>query len=303
MLKYLRKTPFINRIVRNILAKSHKFFSLAKQRWRVAGIIPINFHGVTFRMYSQCDDGILEPLYYGFQYSEQSDLLVFTSFIDQKSVILDIGANTGIYSILSAKLFDNVQVHSFEPNPINLKRLEKNISINALTNIKVVPKAVGSEKKKIAFNIPEKEIISDTSSAIEKFSKSTYKGELTWKSIEVEQISIDSYCQLNELKTVDLIKIDVEGYELHVLEGAKKTLKDHQPIILLETFQGEEGKAKLQYIVQENGYFIYTILSEGIIKLGQKFEEKFGLNYLLLNFETETIFTPLKALKNLRKYG
>lgn len=299
MIRYIRKIPVINKIVRNLIIISSKYIIFLEKKWRLSGIIKLNFDNLIFFMYSKCDDGIIEPLYYNSSYIESNDLKVFTKFIGVKSVIFDVGANTGIYSLISGIVSKDAMIYSFEPNPINLIRLKKNIKLNSIKNITVVPKAVGSKKKKISFTIPEKDIISDTSSAIESFSKSSYKGEIQWKNIEVEQITIDSYCDNNKIQNLHMIKIDVEGYELSVLEGAKNIIKIHRPLILIETFLNKEKLTYLQNFVKDYDYYIYLISSEGIIKIGQKFENNIGLNYLLLSYETDNIFTSINELKTL----
>lgn len=251
-------------------------------------------------MYSKCDDGIMDPLYYNTSYIEVNDLKVFSKFIHKNSVIFDIGANTGIYSLISGIITVEGQVYSFEPNPVNLKRLKKNIELNSSKNITVIPKAVGGDQKKISFTVLKEDVLSDTSSAIESFSKNTYSGTLEWKNIEVEQITLDSFCEDNKIEKVDLIKIDVEGYEVSVLEGAIDTIRKHKPLILLETFLNEEKQNYLESFIKTNGYYIYLILTEGIVKTGQEFKGSSGLNYLLLNNETEKVFTPLTELGKLR---
>ena len=299
MVKYLRLNPVINKFIRNLLLTSDKYLTYLISRWRLSGNIRLQVNGQSFLMYSRCDDGIIDPIFYNRSYIEYKDLIVFTSFIQDENVIFDIGSNTGIYSILSSITSEKSIIYSFEPNLVNLKRLERNISLNRLKNITVVPKAVGSDNTIISFTIPKAKIISDTSSAIENFSKSTYKGKLAWKNIEVEQVSIDEFCNDNNIHHVHMIKIDVEGYELNVLNGAATTIQKCKPILLLESFINEEKKKYLQDFVKKYEYYVYIILREGIIRIENDFNTKYGLNYLLLSYKTDKIFTSIKDIKTL----
>lgn len=250
-------------------------------------------------MMSKCDDGIIDPLFYNFGYVETYDIRVFINLIQKENVIFDIGANTGIYSVLSSIVMDQSVVYSFEPYPVNYIRLNENITLNARKNIQTVQKAVGAEKTSIVFTVPAEDMISDTSSVLESFSKSTYEGRIKWKSIEVEQVTVDDFCIENDINRVDLMKIDVEGYEMDVLRGALKTIQKDRPIILLESFLNEKKRNFLEGLVEHNQYCVYLIIAEGIVKTNQKFERNNGLNYLLMPFETKDIFTPMTEIKNL----
>lgn len=300
MLKLIRRNPLINKAGRNTILMAHDFVSFLEKKWKLSGIVEIELNGCRFRMFSKCDDGILKPLFYNDSYVELSDLRVFTNLIGEKSVILDIGANTGIYSIASAAMSGGSQIYSFEPNPVNYRRLLKNIEINSFTNITTFQQAVGAFKGAIGFTVPEKDMISDTSSALESFSKSTYSGDIEWKNIEAEQIMLDDFCSDLTLDKVDLIKIDVEGYELSVLKGASKLIERFRPTILIESFLNEEKRKYLEDLVVSNNYTIYLIIKEGIIKTGKELEENIGLNYLLMSHETKGVFTKMADLKTIR---
>lgn len=286
---------------RSAIIRAHNIVLWSEGKWRLSGIIPLNFDGHHFKMISKCDDGILNPLFYNNSYIETSDIRVFINLIQKSNVILDIGANTGIYSIISSMVSDDTVVYSFEPNPVNYIRLNRNIVLNKRKNIKTIQKAVGPENSKIVFTVPAADILSDTSSAIESFSKSTYSGTIEWKNIEVDQITVDDFCVRNTIHKVDLMKIDVEGYEIDVLRSAMKTIQKDRPIILLESFLNEEKRIFLEGLVVQNQYYVYLIISEGIVKTNQKFERNTGLNYLLLPFETPDIFTPMTEIITLQR--
>lgn len=248
-------------------------------------------------MYSECDDGILDPLFYGNEYVETSDLEVLTMLVRSGDIIFDIGANTGLYSIVSHIASKEISIYAFEPNPINLKRLAKNIELNSISNISTLPFAVGNSNEEISFTVREDNSLSDTSSAIESFSKSTYRGELKWKNIKVAQVRIDDFVESHKITKIDMMKIDVEGYEIEVLKGAMQSILRWKPVILIESFLNDDKRAFLEEFVRNAGYTIYLILQEGVVRVGEKFESNVGLNYLLMNYETKQVFTKTAEVK------
>ena len=164
----------------------------------------------------------------------------------KNSTALDIGAYIGHMSIGMKNAGAN-KVYSFEPNKDLKKQLQMNLSINKVPG-KLFDIAL-SDKNEILYT--------------KKFNNDNL-GHLIWdnsrepQSEETKAITLDS---LN-FKNVSLIKIDVEGGEKKVLKGAKNTIKNNRPIILIEDFNGFDNNKKLakQYnynnvqIIKEHNY-------------------------------------------------
>jgi len=289
--KDIRKYSLVNLLGRNILKVLPQQFDKLKLRWRTSGIVRINFNNISFKMRNCCDDGIVDQLYFKLKYSEVNDLKQFLRLIKPDSVILDIGSNTGIYSILSGKSEPNSKIFAIEPNPVNFKRLEENIKLNELSNIQVSRYAIGANTQKIELNVPKNNIISDTTSVLEDFSKSTYQGKIEWKKIDVKQVSIDEFCSLHNLEKIDLIKVDVEGYEIEVLKGASTQMKKNRPKILLETFPDEDKRNWLMNFLEKHEYQAFCINSNGLQMDTSSLSKKEGYNYLFLpkEFDLENL--------------
>ncbi len=300
LLKLIRKNKTINRLIRNVLCNMTYFIRYISSRWLLSGIIPLEVNNISFQMFSSCDDGIIEPLFYKKDYVEYNDLRVFLSLICPSDLIMDIGANTGIYTILSAMKCTNGKVYCFEPNPVNLQRLKLNISINKLKNTFISESAVGSQSGTTTLSVHANGSISDTSSVLSSFSKSSYGGKIAWQEITTNQLSIDDFVTSEELPQIHAIKIDVEGYEIEVLKGMTKTIQRYKPILLVESFIDKTKSAYLENFVQNNGYEVYLIMSDGIVRVEKQFNRKTGLNFLLLPFITPDIYTPLANLNSLR---
>lgn len=142
-------------------------------------------------------------------------------------VILDIGANTGQSIIFYQKLFGEVEIHSFEPNPSAFDKLRKHRS--ATTH--VYKRALAESKGFQPFFISK---LSETSTLILPKINSTWNKKKArvlgmdpgsmYELIETEVDTVDEFLLGKNISEVNLMKIDVEGGELGVLKGALKSL-------------------------------------------------------------------------------
>ncbi|NND76953.1 MAG: FkbM family methyltransferase [Flavobacteriales bacterium] len=250
-------------------------------------------------MFSKCDDGIVNLLYYGQDYVEKDDLNVFLSLVKNDFVVFDVGANTGLYSLAVKAKDPSATVYAFEPHPINLERLDRNVQLNDLKGISTVGMAVGALNKVINFTIPSNDQISDTSSAIDEFSKNSYRGEIKWKQIQVKQTTLDDFLIERSIDLVNLIKIDVEGYELSVFDGAKKTIESSKPFILVESFLDKEKRTYFSKFISDFDYEVFFIHNKGIVRGDISRSDFPGLNFLLVPKTGLSHFIPLADLEKI----
>lgn len=136
-------------------------------------------------------------------------------------VVFDVGAHVGYYvALASQQVRPTGQVIAFEPRPLNLRFLKRHIRWNGLTNVQVLEVAVASEPGNASF---------DTRTG-------TGTGRLsTGGDLLVQTVSLDDLRRRGDLPAPDLLKVDVEGGELGVLNGAVETIRDSKPIILVAT--------------------------------------------------------------------
>lgn len=153
---------------------------------------------------------------------------LFEAFITPASTVVDIGAHFGFYSLIAGHtLGAEGRVFSFEPVPENYEILKKNVEANKLKNVILEKKAVSDKAGKAEFNIPW---ASDSAGFYEHPLAETIE------KIDVDVTSLDTYF---EGKKIDLIKMDTEGNEIKVLEGAKKLLSSNDAIVLFIEFNPE----------------------------------------------------------------
>lgn len=298
MLRAVRNISWVNKPVRSVFRKMGRLGIALSARWPVSGIVPLKFDEIPFLMYSEGDDHIANSLYYKRKkFEERGDLRLFLSCAKKSSVIFDVGANTGLYTILSHIISPAASISCFEPSPSNLARLRINLDLNN-TRAEIVNVAVGDKKGSIQFFVPQNNSISDTSSAIHEFSESTYNGKVKWKPINVDQITLDSFVSGKHIKEVDLIKIDVEGYEKAVFNGALQLLEVCRPVIQCEIFLDQDKKEFFDSILKNYGYTAYMIKDDGLVRIDQDMKVNEGhRNYLFSVQKTRNIFCPFNNLE------
>jgi FkbM family methyltransferase len=184
------------------------------------------------------------------------------SHIESQSTIIDIGANVGTISIALSLLYPEADIHAFEPNPIAIRRLRYNQSLNQISNLTIHNKALGNKQEALDFHQYD-----DDSGDI---GLSTFIPPRTpvreENIIPVDVTTLDSYSD-KFIKPVSVIKIDVQGFEAEVLEGADDLIKNNKPVIILEhediNFSDNEGanrsKQRLKSYFIKHRYEVFYI--------------------------------------------
>lgn len=239
---------------------------------------------------------MLEAISLQRDYNETNDLIAFLRLIRNDSVVFDLGANSGWYSVLPGLKYPNSKIYAFEPSPNNFKRLKLNVELNALKNVSIFQLAIGDSEKAIDFFDSPRDQLSYVSSAVLGFGQKFH--DESWVKISVPQTTLDSFCKSEQISRLDIIKIDVEGYEVNVLKGALNVIKQYRPIIQIESFLEGNNRAFLERFVESNNYHIYAVLSEGIVFLNS-FDFRVGLNFLLIPSKLEGRFIPMARINEL----
>jgi FkbM family methyltransferase len=173
-------------------------------------------------------DSLLDWTVYFFGAYEKENLFLLRDLLVNSAdrVFLDVGANVGIFSLFLSKFA--AQVHSFEPWQTVRNALNQKIEINGITNITVHPVALGAGSQRLPFYSPRGSNLGTGSfSRYHATDRNRLLGEL-------EIANGDDYLRSHDISKVDLIKVDVEGWEKHVLLGLRNTLIQFSPIVFLE---------------------------------------------------------------------
>lgn len=270
-------------------------------RIRVTGEVNLAIDDVRFKMFAAWDDGIVDALYFKDRtYYELTELRLFKELAGRVTTILDVGANSGLYSIVSAKANPGARIYAFEPGPANRSRLKKNLALNRSdSQVTVIEQAVGEEKKNVAFAVPRDGSLCDAASVDTAFSRKIYDRHKEFEDIEVLQISLDEFVRSQEIGSVDLIKIDVENRELHVFRGAQALLAEQSPLILAEFFTDKERQAFVTEFIRPLGYSCYAILSTGLLRVSQLIDNPGSKNYLFSRVSSRDDFLPFEDMQEL----
>lgn len=167
--------------------------------------------------------------------------------------IIDIGANFGYHSLLFSKYVKN-KVFSFEPQEQNYNLLSFNINFNNIKNICSYKMACGEENDTIKMPI------------VENYNNSINMGDFTPNIINKHNFTYVKSVKLDyiDFPPIDIIKIDVQGWEKKVLKGSYNLLQHHKPILIIEFEEyqlnklNESCKNLIEYI-RENNYYIFYL--------------------------------------------
>ncbi len=158
---------------------------------------------------------------------ETNEIAFVMGLLKRGDVVLDIGANAGVYTVLAGKLVGpQGHVYAFEPSKRELDVLRHNVEMNHLANVTIVERAVSNRAGTTRLAIARDGGLNSLAN--------THRPEQqieSWQ--EVETISLDQFLKEFSIPKVDFIKIDVEGAERLVFEGAATVLASKHPITIL----------------------------------------------------------------------
>jgi FkbM family methyltransferase len=199
------------------------------------------------------------PLYTAYKaYTDRAERNLLSKVLFPGAVAVDVGANIGIYSqFLSRCVGQNGAVHAFEASPENFERLRA--ATRGLSNVRASQLAVGEHSGKSKLYISDKLNVDHRTYPAESSSR---------RSIPIEMVALDDCFKAG--KRVDLIKIDIQGYEVHALRGAKRILKENSEIKLLLEFwpyalaQAGAGWQELVEMLRDFGMDPMLVTSTGL---------------------------------------
>ena len=156
----------------------------------------------------------------------ENELLILHLFLDENSIVLDIGANNGLYCYYFQEVINCKKIMAFEPIPSLFKKLNR-----WFNDIDFFPFAISNTNSITTLNIPYiNDVKYETRAKINSIKEN---GETKVKKIQIETRTIDSLFLNKDIK-IDFIKIDIEGHELSAIQGASELLKRDNPILMVE---------------------------------------------------------------------
>ncbi len=186
----------------------------------------------------------------GLKQWESVSLKLWMQLSKSAHTILDVGANTGIYSLIAGAVNPSADIYAFEPLNGVYKRLQENLKLNKLS-IKAYDLAASNNNGKASFYIDDPNF-SYGSSLNKNHQSCSNKIQQ-----EVETITLDRFNEEHNI-VPDLIKIDVERHEPEVIEGLQNTLSKSWPTMLIEVLDENIGE-RLKEILKDTPYQYYSI--------------------------------------------
>ncbi len=254
ILRLIWKIPFLERYLVT-LTIDKPFGSLITKlppnhyQYKVETIREVKRDGINYKL--DLSDIVDWYIYFGFQ--ETSRKVLYDS-MEVGQTVIDIGTNVGDVTLHAAKIVGaNGKVYSFEPDPNNYKRLETNLSLNNFSNICINQLGLGDRAGTFS--------IAKVNSGNQGMNRVVKRNSNYQNLQQIQVITLDSYVTENKIDKIDLIKIDVEGFEYNVLKGSKTVIDTFHPTFFIELDndnlleQGSSAKHLIELLV-DSGYDI-----------------------------------------------
>lgn len=284
----------MKKIIRKIyetIPYKREFFFLLKKVWRPQESIYKHLHFKGIITIPVEPKASFKIMHYGFQIEneifwagltagwEKNSIKLWIELSKNANVIFDVGANTGLYALISKSLTPKSKVYAFEPVKRVYDKLVENTFLNKY-DVECFSYAASNQNgKAIIYDTLTEHVYSVT------VNKNLSSDDVQTIKTEIETITLDTVIERYQINTIDLIKIDVETHEPEVLEGFKKYLPVFKPIILIEILTDEIGQ-KVESHVKELGYLYFNIDEKGCIRKVNNITKSDYYNYLLCNEKT-----------------
>lgn len=264
-LKYLRNTQPFNwvatTVIRRILRITGVESAMVTKHLHRCGTVKAKLpNGRTLRLWSKGDDWVSNQIFWnGWNAYETETLSLFFKLASDALVILDVGAHVGVFSLVAAHANSSARVFAFEPVTPTYQRLQSNVALNQLKNVRCFQSALGDKNGTTeVFHQPG---MTFTASLSREFMH----WQPTWSSSVISVITGDKFVDENKIHRVDLMKIDTESTEPQVLAGMLKTIKRDRPNIICEVLP-DLTEQRLEKLLVPLDYSFYLITDSGLVR-------------------------------------
>ena len=217
-------------------------------------------------------------------------------FLRAGMTALDIGAHHGLYTLLASKLVGpSGRVFAFEPSPRERNALRWNVGLNRCKNVAIEDLALGNEEGKSSLYV-----VDGHETGCNSLRPPALPGATSAVAVRVS--SLDEWLGTHKVKTVDFIKLDVEGGELSVLQGAERLLEGRpRPVILAEVQDirtqpwGYRASEIIAYL-SAKGYKWFSLSAEGALSPLDVHADTFDGNFVACPAESVSLLGHKRVL-------
>jgi FkbM family methyltransferase len=221
-------------------------------------------------------------------YTDRAERQLLRKILRDGAVVVDGGANIGIYSeFLSRCVGPKGVVHSFEPDPDNFMRLGR--ATRKLPNVRACAAVVGEHSGETVLYISDDLNVDHRAYVSEGNAR---------RAVQVGMVALDDYFKPGE--RVDLLKLDIQGYELNALQGAKRVIRENSDIKLLLEFwpyglkQAGGSWAELIKMLQGFAMNIMFVRADGLIPFEARYVRT-EVNWYVNLFASRSVGGPTTA--------
>ena len=214
-------------------------------------------------------------------------------FFSNEPIVFDIGAHVGETAVFYNDIFENSKIHSFEPNKKFFYKLKENVKLlNQKNKNKFIPHniALGNHVEKKKYYEYSNPVLSGFYKIDDKISSDIKKSsDLVYKFTMITETG-DIFCKRNNIKNIDFLKINVQGYEPEIITGFSQMLKDKKIKFILAEFDYSgryEKKVKISDL--ENLLSNYEYEFFDFLFLRKRKQDKIKITYGYIIFTNNII--------------
>jgi FkbM family methyltransferase len=221
-----------NKITRSILFRYRAWFERRREarelREALARATPIlkDDHGVRFVLYSWDQPQALQFIHRSF---DTADFRAISQLVQAGDIAFDVGANVGEYSVLlSRQCGAGGRVWAFEPVPDTYWRLRETLALNRCGNVMPVQAAVSDKAGTVTMNLFEPQYSAWNTLGKPEMVTPEGKRVSPGKFVDVPSCTLDGFCRSEKIEKINFLKVDVEGFEKAVFQGAAELLRERR---------------------------------------------------------------------------
>jgi FkbM family methyltransferase len=269
-------SPF-KKTLSSLIKKQPRIMGKLYQDLRIKGKMNVSISKTSFQLFNPGNTTIENEIFWkGILGWEKTSMELWIELCKGANTILDIGANSGVFSIIASAVNPNSEIIAFEPVKRTTEIFKRNLDLNPDFKIKLIEKAVSNNAGKFMFY----DVPTDTqySASLNPQMLSSIENRISY---EVDTITLDTFSEIKG-KQIDLIKLDVEMHEPEAIEGMIELIKINKPTFLMEILTDEIAN-KIQKMFSEFDYLCYSIDEENKPKLLNEIGKSDFHNILLID--------------------
>ena len=228
-------------------------FRLLKRKFPFFGLVSCPVGGNEPVMFTVNDDVVAWQFFWLGEY-ERETLSAWDEVTRSTTTVLDIGAYTGLYSLIAA--MNGNHAHAFELTPRTVERAKINVTLNNLSNkITLHPYGLSERSEQVKIFIPRNTEILGTGNAINEKEIWRQRGQTPRTTFSQVRKFSDVLAE-GQISSFEAMKVDVEGHEYEVLSSMRDALEEHRPVVIVEISRRRRDEvfqllAELEYRVEQ----------------------------------------------------